>query len=223
MPSRCRWSVSSWRKKAASSCHGKGIRSLTPRCGLSATRDRSGSLSGPLDILAPERTHQTIGTILLQAALDLERRAISRLCLSPTPMIHSNQPKLSPAHLSGEGTPCTPITPVFKRLARRLRTDTDRCLCVGFPAARASSRTAGRCWGRRDARGDRRIAIGLSASFPRKREPMNTGGARDARTVVMGPRLRGDHRALAGSPSADDRRAALLVVAVDPHALPHAV
>src|SRR5262245_30200011 len=132
MPSRCRWSVSSWRKEAASSCHGKGILSLTPRCGLPATTDRSGSLSGPLDILAPERTHQTIGTILLQAALDLERRAISRLCLSPTPMIHSNQPKLSPAHLSGEGTPCTPITPVFKRLARRLRTDSDRCLYARF-------------------------------------------------------------------------------------------
>src|SRR5262245_33272791 len=92
-----------------------------------------------------------------------------------------------------------------------------------FPAARASSRTAGRCWGCRDARGDRRIAIGLSASFPRKREPMNTGGARDARTVVMGPRLRGNDRGLAGSPSAEDRRAALLVVAVDLHALPHAV
>src|SRR5262245_64564716 len=40
-----------------------------------------------------------------------------------------------------------------------------------------------RSWGCRDARGDRRIAIGLSASFPRKRKPMNTGGARDAQTT----------------------------------------
>ena len=33
-----------------------------------------------------------------------------------------------------------------------------------------------------------------SASFPRKREPMNTHGAIDALSVVMGLRLRGGDR-----------------------------
>ena len=32
----------------------------------------------------------------------------------------------------------------------------------------------------------------LSGSFPRKREPMNTGRAGYVLMVVMGPRLRGD-------------------------------